>query len=52
MWVFGNASEILKVPVEYAEGYLNYGGSVYGNDTHYPSPIHFKGTDLKHKLKW
>lgn len=44
VWVFGNATEILKVPTEYAEGYMTYGGSSNGNETHDPSPIHFKGT--------
>jgi L-ascorbate oxidase len=44
VWVFGNATEILNVPVEYAEGYMTYGGSANGNETHDPSPIHFKGS--------
>jgi hypothetical protein len=42
VWVMGNASEILTVPLEEVQGYLVYGGSVYGNDSFDPSPVHFK----------
>ena len=43
VWVMGNATEILGVPVEYVQGYLEYGGSVYGNETFDPLAVHFKG---------
>lgn len=36
VWVIGNASEILKIPPPYIRGYLDYGGSAYGNRTHNP----------------
>lgn len=43
VWVMGNESEILKVPVGHVQGYLEYGGSVYGNDDREPQVVHFKG---------
>lgn len=42
VWVMGNASDILTVPLEEVQGYLVYGGSVYGNESYDPSPVHFK----------
>ncbi|KAJ9641641.1 Multicopper oxidase aurL2 [Knufia peltigerae] len=38
VWVFGNASSILsKFPTQpYVNGYLNFGGDAYGNDTYDP----------------
>ena len=38
VWVFGNASSILaRFPeVPFVNGYLNYGGDAYGNDTYDP----------------
>lgn len=38
VWVFGNASSILaRFPAPpYINGYLNYGGDAYGNDTYDP----------------
>jgi hypothetical protein len=33
----------MKVPLRNVQGYLNYGGSVYGNETHSPHVVHFKG---------
>lgn len=44
VWVMGNATEILSVPVDDVEGYLVYGGSVYGNESFDPMPVHFKGS--------
>ncbi len=38
MWVMGSQTEIMKVPYEYIQGYLDYGGSVNGNKTHHVSP--------------
>ena len=38
VWVIGNAADIIKIPLqEQREGYLTYGGSVYGNDSFPPS---------------
>lgn len=38
VWVFGNASSILaQFPKEpYVNGYLEFGGDAYGNDTYDP----------------
>lgn len=38
VWTFGDTSQIVsKFPVEpYVDGYLNYGGSAFGNDTFDP----------------
>jgi L-ascorbate oxidase len=44
VWVMGNATEILKAPYHAVAGYLEYGGSVNGNRSFDPSPVHFKGT--------
>ncbi len=42
VWVFGNSSEVLdRVPRPEVEGYLTYGGSVNGNESHYPEVVHF-----------
>ncbi|KAJ2990146.1 hypothetical protein NUW58_g3103 [Xylaria curta] len=36
-WVFGDAASILRnIPEPYIAGYLNYGGSAYGNDSYDP----------------
>ncbi|KAI0438279.1 L-ascorbate oxidase [Xylaria telfairii] len=36
-WVFGDAASILHdIPEPYIAGYLNYGGSAYGNDSYDP----------------
>lgn len=44
VWIMGNETDIKKgVPLAHLQGYLDFGGSVYGNDTHDPSPVHFKG---------
>jgi len=41
-WVFGNASEIIsRVPQPYVAGYLDYGGSAYGNATYDPLVNHY-----------
>ncbi|KAI0595970.1 L-ascorbate oxidase [Biscogniauxia sp. FL1348] len=37
VWVFGDAASILReIPEPYINGYLDYGGSAYGNDTYDP----------------
>ena len=41
VWVIGNASEIVGKGLEESTGYLDYGGSVYGNDTYAPNVTHF-----------
>lgn len=42
LWVMGNSSEVLgKVPKPEVEGYLTYGGDVYGNESHWPSVVHY-----------
>ena len=41
VWVFGDEKDILKVPKVEVEGYLTYGGDVYGNETHAPRVVHF-----------
>ncbi|KAK5026600.1 hypothetical protein LTS07_007534 [Exophiala sideris] len=45
VWVFGNTSSILaKFPTEpYIQGYLNFGGDAYGNDTYDPLVNMFPG---------
>ncbi|KAF2788279.1 multicopper oxidase [Melanomma pulvis-pyrius CBS 109.77] len=41
-WVFGNAEEITRrVPQPYVSGYLNFGGSAYGNATYDPLVNHY-----------
>ena len=39
----GNESELLTVPLHNIQGYLDYGGSVYGNKYHDPRVVHFRG---------
>jgi len=46
VWVMGNESEIMKVPLEYIQGYLDYGGSVNGDDNHDPKVVHFQNVNL------
>ncbi|KKY18288.1 putative multicopper oxidase type 1 [Diplodia seriata] len=45
VWVFGNSSDILTLPLPMVEGYLAYGGSVYGDDDNPPSVVHFFDAD-------
>jgi len=42
VWVMGNQTELLTIPAPDVEGYLTYGGSVYGNESQYPEMVHFK----------
>jgi len=44
VWVVGNASDIMQVPLAESQSYLTYGGSVYGNNTHNPSYFKWSGT--------
>lgn len=41
VWVHGNASDILRVGQPDVQGYLTYGGDVYGNSSHAPRVLHF-----------
>lgn len=45
VWVHGDAEDILTVPKPQVEGYLNYGGDVYGNGSHSPQVLHFNELD-------
>lgn len=45
VWVMGNEVEVLyRVPRPEVEGYLTYGGNVYGNESHWPEVVHFSDT--------
>jgi L-ascorbate oxidase len=45
VWVMGNEAEVLYwVPRPEVEGYLTYGGNVYGNETHWPEVVHYSDT--------
>lgn len=41
VWAVGTAEQIIAIPYEESEGYLTYGGSVFGNETHPPAYHHF-----------
>lgn len=42
VWVMGNETEVLdRVPRPEVEGYLTYGGNVYGNESHWPEVVHY-----------
>ncbi|KFG82524.1 putative laccase [Metarhizium anisopliae] len=41
VWVHGDASDILGVGQPDVQGYLTYGGDVYGNSSHAPRVLHF-----------
>ncbi|KID74081.1 Multicopper oxidase aurL2 [Metarhizium brunneum] len=45
VWVNGDAEDILKVGKPDVEGYLLYGGNVYGNESHTPQVVHFDEMD-------
>lgn len=55
VWIMGNESDIKsEVSVAHLQGYLEFGGSVYGNETFDPSPVHFKdntGPDFVARLR-
>jgi len=42
VWVMGNETEVLKLPKPEVEGYLTYGGDVYGNESHWPAVLHYQ----------
>jgi hypothetical protein len=42
VWSFGDAVDIVgQYPQPYVSGYLDYGGSAYGNETYDPLVNHF-----------
>jgi L-ascorbate oxidase len=42
VWVMGNETEVLgKVPTPEVQGYLTYGGDVYGNESHWPNVVKY-----------
>lgn len=45
VWVMGDYEQIAAIPYDVAAGYLEYGGSAYGNDTFAPSVVHQFGDD-------
>ncbi|KAI8627879.1 Cupredoxin [Xylariaceae sp. FL1651] len=40
-FIFGDPKDIIKVGIPDVQGYLTFGGNVYGNSSHAPSVIHF-----------
>lgn len=43
VWVMGDADEVLsRVSQPEVQGYLTYGGSVYGNESHWPTVVQFQ----------
>ena len=40
VWVFGNTSEIRRIPYPEISGYLVYGGEAYGNSSYSPVVNH------------
>ncbi|UNI15593.1 L-ascorbate oxidase [Purpureocillium takamizusanense] len=41
VWVHGDAEDLMRVGRVDVEGYLEYGGDVYGNASHAPRVLHF-----------
>ncbi|KAJ6443434.1 RTA1 domain protein [Purpureocillium lavendulum] len=41
VWVHGDAADLMRVGPVDAQGYLEYGGDVYGNGSHAPRVVHF-----------
>ncbi|KAK9415471.1 putative Multicopper oxidase [Seiridium unicorne] len=46
VFIHGDADDIMRVGYPDVEGYLTYGGDVYGNSTHAPQCLHFHELDL------
>ncbi|KAK5635758.1 hypothetical protein RRF57_011470 [Xylaria bambusicola] len=44
-FVFGDMEDIVTVGIPEVQGYLTYGGDVYGNSSHAPTVIHFDESD-------
>ena len=40
VWVMGDYEQIARIPHYDAAGYLQFGGSAYGNETFAPSYVH------------
>lgn len=51
VWVMGNETEVLgQVPApDDVEGYLSYGGNVYGNESHWPQVVEFNSYWTDHQ---
>ncbi|KAK2591095.1 hypothetical protein QQS21_011229 [Conoideocrella luteorostrata] len=45
VWIHGDAEDIVKVGRPAVQGYLEYGGDAYGNETHAPKVVHFDELD-------
>ena len=46
VWVFGDISDITsRIPEPYVAGYLNYGGSAFGNASYDPDVYHYFSSD-------
>jgi L-ascorbate oxidase len=41
IWVFGDSADLMRLPALDVQGYLTYGGDVYGNSTWEPEVVHF-----------
>lgn len=41
VWVMGNAAEITRHTEPFVKGYLEYGGSAYGNASYDPLVYHY-----------
>ena len=52
VWVVGDQQELLQVPKPKVGGYLEYGGSAYGNESHAAEVVHFSelGSSTKGNL--
>jgi hypothetical protein len=42
VWVMGNATEVMKLPINEVTGYLTYGGNVNGNNSHWPVVVEYQ----------
>ncbi|RHZ68409.1 hypothetical protein CDV55_101480 [Aspergillus turcosus] len=49
VWVFGNHTEVLKLPINDVTGYLTYGGNVAGNVTHWPVVVEVHDDWMNHQ---
>jgi L-ascorbate oxidase len=48
--VIGDSDQVLnRVPQPEVQGYLTYGGNVYGNETHWPTVVHFSDRWANHQ---
>ncbi|KJZ77414.1 hypothetical protein HIM_03138 [Hirsutella minnesotensis 3608] len=47
VWVHGDAKDLITIPRPQVDGYLTYGGDVYGNSSHAPRVLHFHDADAQ-----